>query len=121
MKKPQDEVRARRARLIERAESEREDLGRELDGWRKPLRTVDRSLAVYRGFKRSMPVIGFGAGVGMAALAFIRPEGITGWIRAGLEALQALSGGKPSAARRKEAGEGAAGAPQPVPGHAVAE
>jgi hypothetical protein len=105
MKKPRDEVRARRARLVERAENEREELGLELDEWRKPLRTVDRGLAVYRGFKRSMPVIGFGAGVGMAALAFIRPQGITGWINAGLEAWKAFSGAKPSAARRFEKSE----------------
>ena len=121
MKKPRDEVRARRARLVERAENEREELGRELDGWRKPLRTVDRGLAVYRGFKRNMPVIGFGAGVGMAALAFIRPEGITGWINAGLEAWKALSGARASAARRREAAEGAAGAAKTVPGHAVGD
>jgi len=81
MKRPRDLAHERRARLIERAESERQDLARQLGTWSEPLRNVERGLAVYRGIKRSLPVIGFGAGVGMAALAFVRPEGIGGWIR----------------------------------------
>ena len=81
MKRPREVVHERRARLLERAQSEREDLARELGTWSGPLRTVERGIAVYRGIRRSLPVLGFGAGVGMAALAFVRPEGIGGWIR----------------------------------------
>ena len=81
MKRPRQGVHERRARLIERAQSERENLARELGTWSDPLRNVDRGIAVYRGIKRSLPVLGLGAGVGMAALAFVRPEGISGWIR----------------------------------------
>jgi hypothetical protein len=90
MKRPRELVHERRARLIERAESEREDLARELGTWSGPLRNVERGIAVYRGIQRSLPVLGFGAGVGMAALAFVRPEGIGGWIRNATEIWRAV-------------------------------
>jgi len=117
--KPREKVEARRAQLIERAASERDQLARQFGEWQQPLRNVDRGLAVYQGFKRSLPVIGFGAGVAMAALAFIRPDSVGGWLEAGRNLWQLLAKRKPAAAPGADAG--AAARMEPVPGHAVAE
>jgi len=92
MIKPREAVRTHRAQLVERAQREREELARQLGTWSGPLRTVERGFAVYRGVRRSMPVIGLGAGIGMAALAFLRPAGIGGWVQKATEIWNLLSG-----------------------------
>jgi YqjK-like protein len=117
--KPKESAHAHRTQLIERAASERDELARQLGEWRRPLRNVDRGLAVYQGFKRSLPVIGFGAGVAMAALAFVRPDSVGGWIEAGRNLWQLLAKKKPAAAPGADVG--AAARLEPAPGHAVAE
>ena len=94
-------LRARRARLLERAGVERDELAGLLSTWERPLRAVDRGLAFLQGLKRGAPVIGIGIGVGMAALAFVRPRSLTGWFRGGQAAWRALTGGSPKAARRQ--------------------
>ena len=111
MKRPRDVVHERRARLIERAESEREILARELGAWSGPLRNVERGIAVYHGIKRSLPVLGFGAGVGMAALAFVRPEGVTGWIQNALDIWRLFTERKARRAERAVAQPAAPAAP----------
>jgi hypothetical protein len=93
------EVHARRARLVERAATERDELAGLLLPWQKPLSAVDRGLAIARGIKRTAPLLGFAAGVGMAALAFIRPEGISGWFHAVEGGWRALTGRSRTVAR----------------------
>ena len=115
MTRPHEAVRARRARLIARAASERDMFAREFGEFQQPLRTVERGLGVYRGLRRSMPVIGLGAGVAMAALAFIRPEGISGWVRNATEIWRLISEQR---SRRARAAEPAA-TPSPVVGEVV--
>ena len=103
-------VRARRARLIERADREREDLSCHLDTWMKPLRVCESGFAVYRGFRSRRPAIGFTAAIGMAALAFVRPEGISSWVRSATDFWGLLTETKRGVAR---AGKPAATAPPP--------
>ena len=112
MTRPRDALQARRAQLIERAGTQRDQIARDLSEWQKPLRNVDRGLAVYRGLKRSVPVIGFGAGIGMAALAFIRPDGITSWMQKGIEIWRLLTEHKRMARAAQPAAEPASAAPQ---------
>jgi hypothetical protein len=95
-------VRARRARLVERAAIERDELAGLLGAWQRPLGAVDLGLAFVRGLKRSAPVIGMGVGVGMAALAFIRPANISGWFQAGQTAWRVLTDRNRRAARRSD-------------------
>jgi hypothetical protein len=97
-------VRARRARLLERAASERDGLAGLLGAWQKPLGAVDLGLAFVRGLKRSAPVIGMGIGVCMAALAFIRPANISGWLEGGQAVWRLLTDRNRGAARRSVRG-----------------
>jgi hypothetical protein len=112
---PHEGVRARRARLIERAATERDTLAREFAELQQPLRTVERGLGIYRGLRRSMPVIGLGAGIAMAALAFIRPKGISGWVRGATEIWRLISERKRDRARAAEP----AAPPSPAVGEVV--
>jgi YqjK-like protein len=89
--RPREANRARRARLIERAASERDELGAIVAPWRKPLAAVDQGLAIVGALKRSAPVLAAGIGAGLAALAFVRPASIGGWLRNGQALWQALS------------------------------
>ena len=73
-----EELHVRRARLVERAGSERVELAREFERWERPLRITDRSLSFVRTLRR-MPVLGVAIGAGMAALAFVRPGTIVDW------------------------------------------
>jgi len=77
-----EELHVRRARLVERAGSERMDLAREFERWERPLRVTDRSLSFVRTLRR-MPVLGVAVGAGMAALAFVRPGTIVDWVPGG--------------------------------------
>ena len=70
---------AHRAQLIERAESERQELAGAFGVYEKPLRVVDGCLSILRAL-RSSPVLRIGAGIGMAALAFIQPRSIFSWV-----------------------------------------
>ena len=79
-----------RARLVERAAGERDDLERKLMEWQGPLVAVDRCVSVIRALKRT-PLLRFGAAVGMAALAVARPRSILGWIVGGQAAYRLLT------------------------------
>jgi YqjK-like protein len=101
-------MRARRAQLIERADSQREDLARQMRVWLSPLRAVEHGVGAYQGIRRGllrsiqrggMPIIGLGAGVGMAALAFVRPERISGFVRDATEFWRTLTEKKKGEAR----------------------
>jgi len=95
-------VHARRSRLLERAARERDELAGLLGAWQKPLGAIDQVLAIVRGVKRSAPMIGMVIGVGMAALAFVRPANIGGWFEGGQAVWRLLTGRKRSAARRSD-------------------
>jgi len=95
-------VHERRARLLERAAGEREDLARQLGAWRTPLGVVDQGLAIVRAVKRSAPVIGIGMGLATAALAFVRPASISGWLDGGRAVWRMLTDRKRGAARRAD-------------------
>ena len=99
MSKGRDEVLGRRARLVEQAGRERDELSRLVHPWRKPIAVVDRGLEIARGIKRSAPVLGIGVGIGMAALAILRPRGLGEWLRRGQAVWQTLSAGRKAMAR----------------------
>ena len=77
-----ESLHVRRARLVERAASERGEVAREFTRWERPLRITDRSLSFVRTLRR-MPVLGVAVGAGMAALAFVRPGTIVDWVPGG--------------------------------------
>jgi len=83
-------IREHRARLVERAAAERDELGRQLAEWEGPLVAVDRGVSVVRALKRA-PLLRLGAAVGMAALAFARPRSIMGWVVGGQAAYRLLT------------------------------
>lgn len=105
MSSGRETVRARRERLVERAAIERDELAGLLGAWQKPLGAVDHGLAFVRGLKRSAPVIGMGIGVGMAALAFIRPANLSGWLEGGQAVWRLLTDRNRGAARRSDRSE----------------
>jgi hypothetical protein len=82
---------AHRARLIARAESERLQLGEAFRVYEKPLKVVDRCLSIIEAIKRS-PLLRIGTGIGMAALAFVRPNSIVGWVTGGRVLWKLFSG-----------------------------
>jgi hypothetical protein len=90
--------------------------------WLSPLQVVEHGIGAYQGIRRGvqsggMPLVGFGAGVGMAALAFVRPERISGWVRDATEFWRLLTERKPGEAR---AGKPVAtAAPHKMPDHAL--
>ena len=94
---------ARRARLVERAAGERDELADGIAPWQKPLGAVDQGLAFIRGLRRNAPWIGIVLGAGAAALAFVRPDSIGGWLRGGQAAWRALSEMNRRVARPSEA------------------
>ena len=88
---------------MEQAGRERDELSRLAGPWRKPMAVVDRGLEIARGIRRSAPVIGIGVGIGMAALAVLRPKGIGEWLRRGKAAWQVLDAGRKAMKRRSPA------------------
>ena len=82
MSSARESLHVRRARLVERATSERGEVAREFTRWERPLRITDRSLSFVRTLRR-MPVLGVAVGAGMAALAFVRPGTIVDWVPGG--------------------------------------
>jgi len=77
-----EELLARRARLVERAEAERAQLAALVGEWEKPLRIFDQSVAIVRRL-RSSSLFRVVAGAGMAALAFARPRSVLGLVHGG--------------------------------------
>jgi hypothetical protein len=71
-------LRARRAYLQERAASERAELAALFDQWATPLHAVERGLSLVRAVCGS-PLLRFGVGAGMVALAITRPRSIRSW------------------------------------------
>jgi hypothetical protein len=102
MSASRESVRARRTRLQERAAVERDELAGLCSRWQRPIDAFDRGLAIARGFKRNAPVLGIGLGLGMAALAFIRPRSITGWVRNGLAVWLVLTSKSEATAPRSD-------------------
>ena len=90
MSRGRAEVLERRARLIERAAVERDELARLAGAWAGPIGAVDRGVSVVRAVARS-PVVRMGVAVGMAALAFVRPRAIGGWVHTGLNVARTVS------------------------------
>ena len=82
MSRRREAIRERRALLLERVALERDELAGLLDPWMKALRAVDRGVALVRTLKQTGSLLGIVVGVAMAALAFIRPPSIGGWLEA---------------------------------------
>lgn len=90
MSKGLEAIRDRRARLVERAAAERDELAALLERWSRPLAVVDRGLTFISSLRKSAPLLGVSIGVGLAALAIARPRSIAGWAQGGLAAWRAL-------------------------------
>ena len=105
MSAAREAFRARRARLVERAALERDRLAAELGGWQRSLGLVDRGLAIVNGIRKSAPGLGFCAGIAAAALAFVRPDSIGGWLRSGQHLWQVVTRRTPAPAPSPVAAE----------------
>jgi hypothetical protein len=70
-------IEARRARLIERAARERDDVAQTLQAWSRPLGFVDRCLGAI-GYVMSSPALVAGA---MLVFALVRPLRTLRWAR----------------------------------------
>ena len=68
-------IEAKRARLLERAAREREDMARTLQSWSQPLAFVDLCLGALRYFFSSPPLV---AGA-VLAFALLRPRRALKW------------------------------------------
>ena len=68
-------IEARRARLLERAAREREDVAQTLQSWSQPLAFVDRCLGALRYFISSPPLV---AGA-VLVFALLRPRRALKW------------------------------------------
>jgi hypothetical protein len=80
----------RRARLVQRAAVERDELAARLGRWSRPLALVDRGLTFVASLRKSAPLLGVSLGLGMAALAIARPRSIAGWLQGGIAAWKAV-------------------------------
>jgi hypothetical protein len=89
MSHAREALRIQRAQLVERAERERAELGREFARFERPLRVADRSLSFVRTLRKA-PVLGAAVGAGMAALAFVRPGTVIDWVPGGRVVWQLL-------------------------------
>ena len=67
------ELRERRERLAALAAAERDEIGRQLDGWQRSLSGVDKAMAVLGTVKQHAPLLGVGLGIGVSALLAARP------------------------------------------------
>ena len=70
-------IEAKRARLLERAAREREDVAQTLQSWAQPLGVIDRCLGAVR-FVVSRPPLVAGA---MLVFALLRPRSAFKWAR----------------------------------------
>ena len=89
MSKGLEAIRDRRARLVQRAAVERDELAALLERWSRPLAVVDRGLTFLSSLRKSAPLLGVSVGLGVAALAIARPRSIAGWLQGGLAAWRA--------------------------------
>ena len=80
------EIRAERARLLARAEVERERVAAQLRAWEAPLALVDRGVAAARCVRRH-PEWALGAAI---VLGVLRPRRALAWARNGLIAWRAF-------------------------------
>ena len=90
MSKARAALHAERARLVERAAHEREDLAAAFGELERPLLAADRTLSFVQAVRRSK-WIGAGFGAVTAALALVRPNSIVGWVAAGRAVWQILT------------------------------
>ena len=90
MSKGLEAIRAQRARLVQRAAVERDELASLLERWSRPLAVVDRGLTFLSSLRKSAPLLGVSVGLGVAALAIARPRSIAGWLQGGLAAWRAV-------------------------------
>lgn len=81
---------AKRAALLERAEFERAEVGRQFGEWERPLLAADRALSIIRMLKNSR-WLRLAVGAGMAALALVRPPSIVNWVLGGQAAWRLVS------------------------------
>jgi len=81
-----EEVRARRAALVAKAEVEREAIARRVDAWRPVLTGVNRGLKALGVVRRFAPVIGAGLGLGLASIVATRGGILGKLIQGGLAA-----------------------------------
>ena len=72
-------IEARRARLLEHAAAQREQLSRAVLQWSRPIGLIDRGIAAIAVVK-SHPAL---AACAMVALALLRPRGTIRWARRG--------------------------------------
>ena len=103
MSKGLEAIRDRRARLVERAAMERDELAALLERWSRPLAVVDRGLTFFSALRKRAPLLGVSVGLGLAALAIARPRSIAGWAQGGLaawKAVRSFSGLLPGRRRR---------------------
>jgi hypothetical protein len=70
-------IEAKRARLIERAAREREDVGQTLQSWAQPLDFIDRCLGVVRFVIARPPLVA----TAVLVLALLRPRSAIKWAR----------------------------------------
>ena len=89
--------RERRARLVERAAVERDELASIVSEWLPTLELIDRGQQVVRTARRAAPAISWVTGVGMAALAFVQPTSLVGWVSRAAELWEAFRGRRPEA------------------------
>ena len=80
----------RRARLVQRAARERDELAATFEPWTRPLAMVDRGLAFLSSLSKSAPLLGPSLGLGFAALAIARPRSIAGWVHGALSTWRSL-------------------------------
>ena len=85
-------LRARRAALVLRASAERTELASIASEWSAALELVDRGQQAVRTVRRLAPAVSWAAGVGMAALAFVQPNSILGWVSRAAELWDAFRG-----------------------------
>jgi hypothetical protein len=90
-------ARERRARLVERAAAERDELAAIAVEWQGALELVDRGRQVVETARRVRPALSWAAGVGMAALAFVQPTSLVGWVSRAAELWEAFRGRRPEA------------------------
>jgi hypothetical protein len=84
---PRAAIHERRAQLVARAETERDDLAAAFAPWRRPLAIVDRGMSILATLRKSAPFLGAGLGFAATALAIIRPPRIAEWLDRGRAAL----------------------------------
>ena len=86
------DILSRRARLVERADRERDELAGLLAPWEQRLAVVDQGLAIFRTVKRYSGPLSIGVGAVLAGLAFFSPPSIMRWVVGGRAAWRIVRG-----------------------------